>query len=115
MRIVTIKEAKARLNELVEAATAGEDVVIMRGTKHVAAIVPISADDLEISSRLGDGQAQRIWDLVSSGREEGTSKVFGTADEAADFLEGRSRHARRREGGRGRASPTRQDRRCGSR
>ena len=38
MRAVTIREAKARLNELVEAAAQGEQVVLMRGAKHVAAL-----------------------------------------------------------------------------
>jgi prevent-host-death family protein len=43
MRAVTIKEAKARLNELVEAARSGEQVVLLRGSEHVAAIVPITS------------------------------------------------------------------------
>ena len=45
MKAVTIRDAKARLNALVEAAERGEHVVLMRGSKHVAAIVPLSADD----------------------------------------------------------------------
>ena len=45
MKAVTIKEAKARLNALVEAAERGEQVVLMRGSKHVAVILPVSAED----------------------------------------------------------------------
>ena len=33
MRAVTIREAKARLNALVEAAEKGEQVILMRGSK----------------------------------------------------------------------------------
>ena len=43
MQAVTIREAKARLNALVEAALRGEQVVLMRGSQHVAAIVPVSS------------------------------------------------------------------------
>ena len=66
MHLVTIREAKARLNALVEAAVRGEQVVLMRGSKHVAAIVPLSAEDLELAPHLTDRQAERFWrDLKS--------------------------------------------------
>ncbi len=61
MQAVTIREAKARLNALVEAAERGEQVVLMRGARHVALIVPLSAEDLEVAPRLSDGQAERLW------------------------------------------------------
>ena len=65
MRAVTIKEAKAKLNELVDRAVAGEQVVLMRGSKHVAAIVPVSAEEMELPARLTDEQAARFWRLVA--------------------------------------------------
>ena len=74
MRAVTIKEAKARLNQLVEAATQGEQVVLMRGSKHVAAIVPISSEDLELSFRLTDAQAERLRRRLA--QEEATGKTL---------------------------------------
>jgi prevent-host-death family protein len=49
MQTVTIREAKARLNALVEAAERGEQVVLMRGSRLVAAIVPVSPDDFELA------------------------------------------------------------------
>jgi prevent-host-death family protein len=61
MHLVTIREAKARLNALVEAAVRGEQVVLMRGSKHVAAIVPLSAEDLEPAPHHTDLQAERFW------------------------------------------------------
>jgi prevent-host-death family protein len=68
MRAVTIKEAKAHLNELVEAATEGEDVVLMRGSKHVAAIVPLTEEDLYVASHLTDEQAARLWKALAAER-----------------------------------------------
>ncbi len=76
MRAVTMKEAKARLNQLVEAATRGEQVVLMRGSKHVAAIVPISVDELELAARLTDAQAERLWKRLAEERVSGRTLVF---------------------------------------
>jgi prevent-host-death family protein len=72
MRAVAIREAKARLNALVEAAERGEQIVLMRGAKHVALIVPLSEEDLEVSGRLTDAQAERLWRQSSGapGRSE---------------------------------------------
>jgi prevent-host-death family protein len=85
MQIVTIREAKARLNALVEAALRGEEVVLVRGSEHVAAIVPVSADDLELSPRLTDPQAERLWPQIAAERTDGASLVFETA-EAVEHL-----------------------------
>jgi len=64
MICATLKEAKATLNKLVEQATAGEDVVLMRGSRHVAVIMPISDEDIELSARLSDVQAARLWERI---------------------------------------------------
>ena len=66
MICATLKEAKATLNKLVERAGMGEDVILMKGSRHVAAIVPISEADLEISSRLSDAQAARLWERIDA-------------------------------------------------
>ncbi len=42
MICTTLKEAKAKLNMLVQEAIAGKDVILIRGSKHIAAIIPIS-------------------------------------------------------------------------
>jgi antitoxin (DNA-binding transcriptional repressor) of toxin-antitoxin stability system len=86
MQAVTIREAKARLNALVEAASRGEQVVLMRGSKHVAAIVAISADDLEISARLSDVQAERLWAELAGGLRDGSSVVAESPERAVDLL-----------------------------
>ena len=87
MKAVTIREAKARLNALVEAAERGEQVVLMRGSKHVAAIVPLSEDDLELAPSLTDAQAERLWHELDEERREGTMLVFEGVREAVSHLE----------------------------
>jgi prevent-host-death family protein len=94
MRAFTIKEAKARLNELVEAATRGEDVVLMKGAKHVAAIVPISEDDLEIATRVTDEHAARLWQQIADERRHGGLVVFDSSAEATEYLRKPARPSR---------------------
>jgi prevent-host-death family protein len=86
MRAVNIKEAKAHLNELVEAASRGEEVVLMRGSKHVAALVPITDADVELAPRLADEQAERLWRQVAQERAAGTLATFASAEEAVAHL-----------------------------
>jgi prevent-host-death family protein len=86
MRAVTIREAKARLNELLEAATRGEQVVLMRGSKHVAALVPLSAEELELPARLSDPQAERLWRQLAAEERASRHLVFENAGEAVAHL-----------------------------
>lgn len=86
MRALTIKEAKAHLNELVEAAIGGEDVVLMRGSKHVAAIVPLTEEDLHIASRLRDDQAARLWKALAAERAAGKTLELDSMEGAVAAL-----------------------------
>lgn len=99
MRAVTIKDAKARLNELVDAAVSGEQVVLMRGSKHVAAIVPVTADELELPPRLTDEQAARFWRLLAAEEGKKGTVTFDSAAEAVAQLTSRSEAPRRRRRG----------------
>lgn len=107
MRAVTLREAKAHLNELVEAATRGEQVVLMRGSKHVVALVPLSADELELAPRLSDPQAERLWKRLASESRGGRSRVFETPEDAVAYLSGKpsARSRGRRAGTPRRRSP----------
>ncbi|HLC43470.1 MAG TPA: type II toxin-antitoxin system prevent-host-death family antitoxin [Methylomirabilota bacterium] len=87
MKAVTIREAKARLNALVKAAERGEQVVLMRGSKHVAVILPVSAEDLELAPGLTDTQAERLWRRLEEERREGTSVLFDSARQAVTHLD----------------------------
>jgi prevent-host-death family protein len=107
VRAVTIREAKARLNELVEAATRGEQVVLMRGSKHVAALVPVSTEELELPPRLSDPQAERLWRRLARELRDGSSVAFETPEKAVAYLSGkRAAHP----GGRRRPDATRRRR-----
>jgi len=86
MQAVTIREAKARLNALVEAAERGEQVVLMRGARHVALIVPLSAADLEVAPRLSDGQAERLWREIAAESRLGAGVVMDSPDQAVAYL-----------------------------
>ena len=66
MICATMKEAKTKLNSLVRHAEEGESVVLMRGARHVAAIIPISEDDLSLDISLSDSQAQRFWQRIDA-------------------------------------------------
>ena len=90
MEAVTITEAKARLNALVEAAERGEQVILMRGSKLVAAIVPVSAADFDLAPRITDAQAERLWRQIRAERGDGSSLLFDSPQETVAFLSGQS-------------------------
>ncbi|HZF47018.1 MAG TPA: hypothetical protein VE093_00135 [Polyangiaceae bacterium] len=89
MRALTIKEAKAHLNELVEAAIGGEDVVLMRGSRHVAAIVPLTEEDIYIASRVTDEQAARLWQALAIDRAAGKTIELDSMESAVAALQGK--------------------------
>jgi prevent-host-death family protein len=97
MQSVTIREAKARLNALVEAAERGEQVVLMRGSRHVAQIVPLSDADLEVAPRLSDRQAERLWREIGTESLHGAGVVAEDPRQAVEFLSGRTPDRRRRQ------------------
>lgn len=82
MIAVTLQQAKATLNHLVEKARAGEDVVLMRGSQVVATIVPLDNSDLSIASRLTDAQAERFWNQI----QDEKAATFSSPDKAAKHL-----------------------------
>jgi prevent-host-death family protein len=95
MQSVTIREAKARLNALVEAAERGEQVVLMRGSRHVAQIVPLSEEDLEVAPQLTDRQAERLWTEIATDLRHGAGMVMDSPQKAVAQLEGRRPDQRR--------------------
>jgi prevent-host-death family protein len=58
MRTVTIHSAKTNLSKLIEAALAGEEVVIAKGTKPMVRLVPINQGGFRLGlleGQLDDG------------------------------------------------------------
>jgi hypothetical protein len=62
----------------------------MRGSKLVAAIVPVSAEDLELGPRLSDPQAERFWRHLEAERRDGASLVMDSAEGAVAAMSGAS-------------------------
>jgi antitoxin (DNA-binding transcriptional repressor) of toxin-antitoxin stability system len=52
-RQVTVHAAKTNLSKLIEAALAGEDVVIARGSKAVVRLVPVTRETFKIGLLAG--------------------------------------------------------------
>lgn len=94
METVTITKAKARLNELILRAEHGEEIVLMRGSRHVACIVPIREEDLELAPRLTDAQARRLWDEIGKERKSGRALEFESPAEAVETLRRKTRKRR---------------------
>lgn len=86
MQAVTIREAKTRLNELINAAARGEQIVLMRRSQHVATIVPISARDVELVTGITDAQADRLWQRLNEESERKSSSTFKSAEMAVRAL-----------------------------
>lgn len=70
MVAVTLQQAKAKLNHLVEMALKGEAVVLMRGAQIVAMIQPISQEDIEVVPALTDHQAKKFWEEVGQEKKK---------------------------------------------
>ena len=75
MKTCTIAEAKDRLEGLVQAAEHGEQVLILRGSKPVAVLVPVEEEDLVYwpKLRVSDRAADAL--LKEAGQEYATGKA----------------------------------------
>jgi prevent-host-death family protein len=82
MITASISETRRRLSELIDRARAGEEVVIIRDSRPVAALYPIDPSDMELVTRITDVQARRLVQLS----ETEPRKTFRSAAAAARFL-----------------------------
>jgi prevent-host-death family protein len=82
MVTASITETRRRLSELIELARQGEDVIIIKDSRPVAALHPIDAADLELTPRLTDQQAQRLIEWTDSQPK----KTFRSAAAAVKWL-----------------------------
>jgi prevent-host-death family protein len=77
----SISEARRKLADLIELARQGEEVVIIKDSKPVAALTPIDASDLKLV-RLTPAQARRLkaWTKAQP------KKKFPAVEAAVNFL-----------------------------
>ena len=54
MKMVTISEAKSKLSALIEAAEAGEEVLIFRGSRPALMLRPVSEDDVMLAPEFSE-------------------------------------------------------------
>jgi len=82
MITASVSETRRKLSELIEQARKGEEVVIIKDSRPVAALRAIDASDLELATTLTDRQARRLIDIT----ESEPRKTFKAAAAAARFL-----------------------------
>ena len=78
----SVSDTRRRLSELIDRARAGEEVVIIRDSRPVAALYRIDPSDMELVTRITDPQARRLVKLS----ETEPRKSFRSAAAAARFL-----------------------------
>ena len=77
----SISEARRKLGELIDLAHQGEDVVIIKDSKPVAALTPIDAGDLQMV-RITPAQEKRLMAWMKSQPQ----KKFASVAAAVRFL-----------------------------
>ncbi len=66
MVTASVSETRRRLSELIELARQGEDVVIIKDSRPVAALQRVDPADMELVTRLTDHQARRLIKIIDS-------------------------------------------------
>lgn len=82
MITASVSETRRKLSALIELARQGEEVVIIKDSRPVAALQPIDASDMELVTRISDRQAQKLDEMIASEPR----KTFRSAAAAASFL-----------------------------
>lgn len=78
----SISEARRELGKLIEQARQGQDVVIIKDSRPVAALRPIDDSDLDLALELTDAQVERLWKWS----EAQPSLTFDSPEAAAKYL-----------------------------
>ena len=64
MITASISETRRKLAQLIEKAQQGEEVVIIKDSRPVAAIRAIGPEDLELKLEVSDAQARKLWSTL---------------------------------------------------
>ena len=78
----SISEARRELGKLIDLARQGQDVVIIKDSRPVAALRPIDDSDLDLALELTDAQVERLWKWS----EAQPSKTFDSPEAAVKYL-----------------------------
>jgi len=78
----SISEARRELGRLIEQARQGQDVVIIKDSRPVAALRPIDDSDLDLALELTDAKVQALWKWS----EAQPSMTFNSPEAAVRYL-----------------------------
>lgn len=82
--LVDVEEAAERLEELIEFARRGEEVLLCRGDRLIAVLSAPVAGDARSTMATGEAGIDTVWDLAIEGRREASP---GTTFEHGDFYD----------------------------
>jgi len=87
MKLVTVSQAKSRLSSYIKSAEAGEEVVIMRGSKPAVILRPISEDELQAVPEIPASALAEFEAEIEKDRKSGKLVKLGrTPQETATAL-----------------------------
>jgi antitoxin (DNA-binding transcriptional repressor) of toxin-antitoxin stability system len=65
MITASISQTRRQLAQLIDLARKGEEVVIIKDSRPVAALRAIGPEDLELKLEVSDAQARKLWSSVN--------------------------------------------------
>lgn len=83
MKLVTVSQAKSRLSSYIKSAEAGQEIVIMRGSKPAVLLKPISEDDMDVVPEISPAAAARIEAEIERDRKAGRILKLGDTPKEA--------------------------------
>ena len=82
MITASISETRRRLAQLIEKAQQGEEVVIIKDSRPVAALRAISPEDLELKLDVSEAQVRKLWSTL----KEEDLVTFESPKQAVNYL-----------------------------
>ncbi|MCE0483935.1 MAG: type II toxin-antitoxin system Phd/YefM family antitoxin [Methylacidiphilales bacterium] len=87
MKLVTVSQAKSQLSAYIKSAEAGEQIVIMRGSKPAVILRPISEDELSAVPEIPVSALAEFDAEIEQDRKAGRlGKLGNTPEEAVSTL-----------------------------
>ncbi len=93
--MVTVSQAKSQLSAYIKFAEAGEQVVIMRGSKPAALLRPVTEKDLKLAPELSLSTLEEFEKEIGQERKRGSLRKLGNKPVAAAEALGRHRGSAR--------------------
>lgn len=83
MKMVTISEAKSKLSALIEAAEAGEEILIFRGSRPAVMLRPVSEDDITLAPEFSQKALDSFEREIERDRKTGRLQKLGDSPASA--------------------------------